>query len=192
MQFNRLHKRGFSLMELIVVVVIASLITLVVIGSYAAMKQRRSLRSAAESLNSTLVTARSYAVSRNAWHRVVLQFRESDTAPPYFLYWIDEISPGSNSTADPMSLEPAVRPKITTPQTFPASVSIPQVSVNGTIYTAANENYVIIRFFPDGSSDDAVIHLFEDSQVGQRGTASILIRLFGATAKSKIIDGLSP
>lgn len=179
-------------MELVVVVVIASIITLVVVGSYAAIKQRRSLRSGSESLNSALVTARSYAVSRNAWHRLVLQFRESPTTGDEFRYWIDEITPGSNTSPNQATLEPAVRPKLTTPQDLPASVSILDVTVNGTTYTGANENYVVIRFFPDGSSDEATIRLLEDSQVGQRGTATAIIRLYSATAKSKIIDGVSP
>jgi len=192
MKFNVLHKRGFSLLELVVVVIIAALVTLAVVGSYASMKQRRSLKTAMESLNSALVTARSYAVSHNAWHRLVFQFRPATGQPDEFLYWIDEIAPASNTTINPQALEPAVKAKLTTPERFPASVSVLDATINGVTVVPANSNYMVIRFFPDGSSDDVTIRLLEDSTVGQRGNAIGTIRLFGATAKPKMIDGLSP
>lgn len=188
MRFSLLHKRrGFSLLELTVVVLITGLLSLVAVGSYSVMKQRRNLRGAAQSLNSVFVTARSYAVSRNAWHRVVLQFKDPVSGEEKPLYWIDEIQPNSNTTPNPTFPEDPVRPKITTPQPLPVGVHFLDANVNGTTYTAALEHYLVIRFLPNGSTDQASVRLYEDSQAANRPTPITTIKLFAATGKSKII-----
>lgn len=179
--------RGFSLIELAVVVVITGMVSLVVVGSYSAMKQKRNLRGAAQSVNSALVTARSYAVSRNAWHRVVLQMRDPVTNLERASYWIDEIQPNSNTTPNPAVPEAAVRPKLTTPQLLPVGVHFLDVNVNGTTFTASAEQNIVIRFQPNGSSDQANIRLYEDSQAANRPTPVTTIKLFAATAKPRII-----
>lgn len=171
-----------------VVVVVTSIVSLVAVGSYSAMKQRRNLRGAAESVNSIFVTARSYAVSRNAWHRVVFQFRDPASGDEKPLYWIDEIQPNSSTTPNPALPEPAVRPKLTTPQLLPVGIHFLDANVNGTTYTASAEQNLVVRFLPNGSSDQASIRIYEDSQAGNRATPITTIKLFAATAKSKIIS----
>jgi prepilin-type N-terminal cleavage/methylation domain-containing protein len=189
MKINVLHKRGFSLLELFIVVIIAGIVSFIAVGSYSAMKQRRNLRSAAESVNSAFVTARSYAVSRNAWHRVVFQLRETGTgvASDRTNYWIDEIEPNSNTTPNPVFPEDAVRPKITTPQPLPVGIHLLDANINGTTYTATAEQYLVIRFLPDGSSDSAGVRLTEDSQAANRPQPVYTVRLYPATGKSKIM-----
>jgi prepilin-type N-terminal cleavage/methylation domain-containing protein len=181
------HK-GFSLLELMAVVVIAMILTLVAVNSYSAMKQRRSLRSGAESVRDVLVNARSLAVSRNAWHRVVFQLKDPATSEPKFGFWIDEIDPGTSVNPNPATLDPAQRALVSQWKGLPESVQILDVQVKGTTYTAATANpYVVIRFMPNGSSDQANIRLLEDSQAPPGGQISSEIRLFAATAKPKIV-----
>src|SRR5690349_6934050 len=79
MQIRSNKHTGFSLLELMAVVMIAMFLTIVAVNSYSAMKQRRSLRSGAETVRDVLTNARSLAVSRNAWHRVVFQLRDPNT-----------------------------------------------------------------------------------------------------------------
>jgi len=192
MKINRLHKRGFSLIEVVIVVVIAMILTILAVGSYSAMRQRRNLRAAATSFNSALVTARSYAVSRNEWHRVVVQFRDPTTNNESPLYWIDEIPPGSNTVPNPAIPEPAARPKVTTPQGLPVGVHFLDANVAGTTITATANNYAIIRFFPNGSSDEAEVRLYEDSVVANRPTPIQTVKLYGATSKSRIFGDATP
>jgi prepilin-type N-terminal cleavage/methylation domain-containing protein len=193
MRINAFHnRRGFSLFELTVVVVITSIISLVAVGSYAVMKQRRNLRGAAQSINSAFVTARSYAVSRNAWHRVTFQLKDPANGQEKPLYWIDEIQPNSSTTPNPAFPETAVRPKITTPQPLPVGVHFLDINVNGTTFTAASEQYIVVRFMPNGSSDQANVRIYEDSQAGNRPTPITTIRLYAATGKSKIVSDTEP
>jgi hypothetical protein len=168
------------------------ILSVLAVGSYSAMKQRRNLRTAAESFNSALVTARSYAVSRNEWHRLVIQFRDPVTVAESGVYWIDEVAPGSNSTPNPGTPEVPVRPKITTPQNLPLGVHFLDASIGGTTFTATANNFVIIRFFPNGSSDEADVRLYEDSVAGNRPTPIQTVKLYGATAKSRIFGDATP
>jgi prepilin-type N-terminal cleavage/methylation domain-containing protein len=192
MKINELNKRGFTLIEVMVVVLIAMILSVLAVGSYSAMKQRRNLRTAAESFNSALVTARSYAVSRNEWHRVVVQFRDPTTLTESPSYWIDEIPPGSNATPNPTVPEAAARPKVTTPQNLPTGVHFLDASIGGTTFTATATNFVIIRFFPNGSSDEFDIRMYEDSVAGNRPTPIQTVKLYGATPKSRIFGDATP
>lgn len=192
MKINKPHSRGVTLLELMIVVLIASIVTLTAIGSYSAMRQRRNLIGTAATLNSAMITARSYAVSRNAWHRLVIQFRNPGSQAEDYAWWIDEIPPNSNTTPNPTVPDPAVRAKLTTPQRPPAGIQFLDANVRGTTYTASANNYVVIRFQPDGSSDDAVVRLTEDSTVGNRAAPVAAVKLYAATAKSKVLKDVAP
>src|SRR5688572_19199983 len=101
MQIRIKSHKGFSLLELMAVVVIALILTMVAVNTYSAMKQRRSLRSGAEAVRDALVNARSLAVSRNAWHRMVIQVKDPTTNEAKYGFWIDEIDPGTSTDANP-------------------------------------------------------------------------------------------
>ena len=180
--------RGFSLLELMAVVVIAMIMTLVAVNSYSAMQQRRSLRSGAESVRDVLTNARSLAVSRNAWHRVVFQLRDPANSEVKFGFWIDEIDPGTSVNANPATLDFAQRGLVTPWKGLPDSVQILDAQVKGTTYTASTANpYLVVRFMPNGGSDQANIRLLEDSNVAPGGQITSEVRLFAATAKPKIV-----
>jgi prepilin-type N-terminal cleavage/methylation domain-containing protein len=186
----RLRKHaGFSLLELMAVVTIALILTIVAVNSYSAMKQRRSLRSGAESVRDVLTNARSLAVSRNAWHRVVIQLRDpvtNNTSKTGF--WIDEIDPGTSTNPNPITLDTATRALVVPWQGLPESVTIVDASIRGTSITAATANpYLVMRFMPNGSSDEANIRLRETSSATPTGQIDSEVRLFSATAKSKIV-----
>lgn len=188
MRIRTYSHRGFSLLELMAVVVIAMILTLVAVNSYSAMKQRRSLRSGAESVRDMLTNARSLAVSRNAWHRAVIQIKDPVTNAQKFGFWIDEIDPGTSTNANPATLEPARRALVVPWKDLPESVSFIDSQVRGTTYTLATANpYLVVRFMPNGTSDEANLRLLEDSEVAPGGTIVSEIRLFSATAKPKIV-----
>jgi len=170
------------------VVLIAMIMTLVAVNSYSAMKQRRSLRSGANAVRDVFVTARSLAVSRNAWHRVVFQLKDPATNAEKLGFWIDEIDAGTSNDANPATLDPAQRALIVPWKGLPESVHILDAQVKGTTYTAAAANpYLVVRFKPNGTSDQANIRLLEDSNVPPAGQIVSEVRLFEATAKPKIV-----
>lgn len=184
----RLNKdRGFSLLELMAVVLIAMILTVVAVNSYSAMKQRRSLRSGAESVRDVFYNARSLAVSRNAWHRVVVQLRDPDTNTEKVGFWIDEIDPGTSTEANPTTLDASVRSLVVPWQGLPEGVELVDASIKSTTYTVATANpYLVIRFMPNGTSDSANVRLRESSQTPP-GPIVSEIRLYPATAKAKIV-----
>lgn len=171
-------------------VVIAMILTIVAVNSYSAMQQRRSLRSGAESVRDVFMNARSLAVSRNAWHRVVIQVKDPDTNAEKYGFWIDEIEPGTSTDPNPATLDTASRALVVPWQGLPDSVQVLDANINGTSYTAssaATNPYLLVRFMPNGISDDANIRLREDTFVAPAGPLVSEVRLFGATAKAKIV-----
>lgn len=180
---------GFSLLELMAVVAIAMILTIVAVNSYSAMKQRRSLRSGAESVRDALMNARSLSVSRNSWHRLVVQTKDPSTNVEKFGFWIDEIDPGTSTNPNPVTLAPARRGLVVPWQSLPPTVQVINAEIKGTTYTvaAADPPYLIFRFMPNGTSDPAIIRLREDTFNSPGGRIVSEIKLYSATAKSKIV-----
>lgn len=182
-----LHK-GFTLLELMAVVVIALILTLVAVNSYSAMKQRRSLRSGAQSVQDVFTNAHSLAVSRNTWYRVVLQVKDPDTGTAKFGFWVDEIDPGTSANPNPVTLDPTQRSLVIPWKDLPETVQILDTQINGTTYTATTANpYLIVRFMPNGTSDQANVRLLEDTFNAPTGRITSEVRLYPATAKPKIV-----
>lgn len=180
--------RGFSLLELVAVVAIALIMTVVAVNSYSAMKQRRSLRSGAQSIQDVFINTRSLAVSRNAWHRVVIQLKDPVSMTPKYGFWVDEIDPGTSANANPATLDPTQRSLVVPWKGLPESVQIIDAQIKGTTYTATTANpYLIVRFKPNGSSDQANIRLLEDTFNAPTGRIMSEVRLYAATAKPKIV-----
>ncbi len=170
------------------VVAIALILTLVAVNSYSAMQQRRSLRAGAQSMRDAMISARSLAVSRNAWHRLVLQWRDPQTNEVKYGFWIDEIDPGTSNDANPATLDAASRALVVPWKDLPDSVHFVDAQVKGTTFTASSSNpYVVIRFMPNGSSDQANVRLLEDSDAPPAGPITSQVRLFSATAKPSIL-----
>jgi prepilin-type N-terminal cleavage/methylation domain-containing protein len=188
MKLSRCHSRGFSFLELLVVIVIIGILTLVVISSYSTFRRTTRIKGGAQRINSCLVAARAHAVSTNSWYRVVLQLDTNS-------FWIDEIEPDSNATPNPALPEPARRPKVTTPEQLPTGLKITDVVVaaqtpDGTIpapFQYPPDRFIVIRFRPDGSSDYAAIHLLGDNTDPAVDQNYYTVLLYSATAKSRII-----
>lgn len=188
MRIRQKRHTGFSLLELVSVLAVALVLTLVAVNSYSAMKQRRSLRSGAEMVRDAFTNARSLAVSRNAWHRVVLQLRDPNTSEEKMGFWIDEIDPGTSTNPNPATLDTATRALVVPWQSLPEGVEFIDSNVRGTTITVASANpYMVVRFMPNGSSDDANIRLTEPSQALPGGALVSEIHLFSSTGKASIV-----
>lgn len=178
-------------------VLIAMIVTILTVNSYSSMKQRRSLRSAAESVRDVLTNARSLSVSKNTWYRVVIQLRDPATNEPKVGYWIDEIDPGTSTNANPATLDAAARALVVPWQSITEHVEFMKATIKGTDYTVILPNltenptqpnpYLVIRFMPNGTSDGANIQLLERDETTPTGPITSEIRLYSSTAKANIV-----
>lgn len=184
----RAHRRAFTLVELMVVFAITAILTLLTVGGYANFRKNRQIRSGAESVNSVFVAARSYAIATGQWHRVVFQFRNPDGREQYS-YWVDEIDPFTNSTPNPGVPEPARRAKVTTPDVLPEQVRITDIKVDpyATEFSYPTNTYVVVRFFPDGTSDNVAVHLLGLNGDPNNDAHYYTVKVYAPTGKSKII-----
>lgn len=189
-------RRGFTITELLVVASLVLVVTLGAVGAYANMRRGRTVRTAAEGLQSALVAARAYAITTNGVYRVVLQLRDPATGAAQPMYWIDEAFP--TEEVDPVTNTPSMAktPKVTTPEPLPEDVAVfdaTVVQVSAPSRTgsgnAGTHSFAMIRFFPDGSSDHAWIRLVREGETTADASNPHLytVRLVGPTAKSKIM-----
>lgn len=193
MKISLSHKKGFSLTELLAVILIMMIMTLLAVNSYSSMKQRRSLRSATDSISAAMNTARSYAVSKNAWHRLVIQFQDENDDHLKQGFWIDEIDPDSNTVPLTNTLEAPTRAQVVSFQSLPdtveiTSATIQAVSQNFDIGTDPHfpNRYGVIRFRPNGTSDNAELFTREITNSTPSGPLTARVRLYPGTAKSLV------
>ncbi|MCX7018949.1 MAG: prepilin-type N-terminal cleavage/methylation domain-containing protein [bacterium] len=192
-------RAGFTLLELMVVIVMIMILTLMAIGSYANFRKSRRIRSAAENVNSAFVAARSYAIANDKWYRVVFQLKNPQTGAAQYAVWIDEIQRNTSRPPNPANAtinDGVTRPKITTPEFLPEAVAVTGAVINNGVdpvftLTSDGNNYFLVRFMPDGSSDQASIYLWDT----QSPSATPLtppphsyytVKLYAPTARSHI------
>ncbi|HEY1250869.1 MAG TPA: GspH/FimT family pseudopilin [Thermoanaerobaculia bacterium] len=95
-----LRSRGFSLLELLVVLAILALMTAVGIPWFMKLSQRQALKAAAREIETTLAAARMTAVKRNAPVSVVIL----SLTPPISFQTIEPAPPAPTPTIPPRSV----------------------------------------------------------------------------------------
>lgn len=169
-------RRAFTITELLVVLAIISILSVTAIGGYTRFREGRALRTAAENLAAAMTAARSFAISTNAPHRLVIQMRDPVDGSPKTSYWVDEIFPNSNEEPFPTVPEGARTPKVTTPEFLPEGVRLLEMGTANTTQTLATVPFAIIRFFRDGSSDQVRL-VFLDENATDATTARQVVTL---------------
>ncbi|RMH27525.1 MAG: prepilin-type N-terminal cleavage/methylation domain-containing protein [Candidatus Hydrogenedentota bacterium] len=194
MERAKRHSGGFTFVEILVVVLIIAVLSVVAVGSYASFRNARRLNLGASSLANTFSTARSYAISTNKWHRVVVQLKNPVSGIEEFAYWIDEIAAGSSTIPNPSPANVGagvVRSKLVGVGTLPEDVRVAEAAVHttGTLITPSTDYFAIVRFKPDGSADMASLHL-EDMRASPAGPNRLAtIKVYPATGKVQLIEG---
>ncbi len=187
--------RGFSLIELLTVIAIVSLLTLVAIGSYANFRKSRRTVDAAQSVQSAMVAARSYAITSGSWYTLVFQFVNPMTNEPEVSYWIDEVVPKSTKSAAtasapfPPSFLDRKRMRVTTPELVPPGLKVTlDINTTGTVsYPSSGVNYAAILFREDGTSDQASVQMVDDNADASQASNYTTVKLYGPTAKPRVI-----
>lgn len=190
------NQHGFSLVELLVVFAIVATISAVAVGSYSSFRKGRRIQSGAAMVNSLFVTARSYAISTNQHYRVVLQMRNPQTRTEQYALWIDQVSAPSEASPNPSTLDEAVRAKVTTPELLPEGLRISDTLVTvvesgqtptTTTVQFPKDNYAVVHFSPDGTSDGAVVHLIDAASDPAVAENYYTVKLYQPTAATKIL-----
>jgi len=160
-------RKGFSIMELTVVVVIVSILSTLGILNYANLHSSNEAQSGARRVAATLAAARQYAIATNTPHQVF--FSRNDSS-----FWIDELDAAGA----------VKRRQVENPGFLPQFIAFETFTIGGTIRA---EDTVAIRFHADGHSDTATIVLRRtvDSAADTRNSATI--KLFGPTGVTQVI-----
>ncbi len=115
------RSRGFTLVELLVVMAIMAALALIAVPWFFKIAQRNQLKSAARELQTTLLAARMKAVKRNAPVSVVI----ASTTPPIEFLTIEPNPPAPTPTHVPGRLELPVKAAIlfATPSTAGGTIT---------------------------------------------------------------------
>ncbi|MCE9595086.1 MAG: GspH/FimT family pseudopilin [Planctomycetes bacterium] len=144
-------RRGFTLVELLGVVVILGLISSIAFVSYQSMIPASVLNSAVRELASTLQETRSEAIARSQPFWIEYYFEDTDAHPKGYRV----VTPFVASTTGGI----AVRPEDRAAQPFmplPEGVEFREITLNGNTVTRGQ---VVVRFDPLGAATDHTIVL---------------------------------
>jgi type II secretion system protein H len=148
---RRCARRGFTLVELLGVVVILGLIASIAFVSYESLVPQSVLNSAVRELASTLQETRSEAIARNQPFWIEYYFEDSETHPRGYRV----VTPFVASTTGGIAIRPEDRlahPFVPLPE----GVEFREITINGTQITRGMAQ---VRFDPLGSATDHSIVL---------------------------------
>lgn len=190
------------MVELLVVLAVILFVSLTAVTGYANLRRSRSVRQAAEAIQAVFVSARAYAITTNGYYRVVFQMQDPATGAEQTTFWIDEIYRNTNLDPSPSAVDvtrDVKTAKITTPERLPEGVSLAELLITPSVTHAGNgvptpvlptsDSYAVIRFFPEGSSDEATVRLIrEGGSTAATNPQAYTVRLAAPTAKPRIIS----
>jgi len=148
------RERGFTLVELMGVVVVLGLLSSIVYVSWQSMLPRSQLNSAVRELAATLSEARSDAIARNAEFLVEYHFEEADGHPRGYRV----VTPfrrdigGGLAAADEERWARAWH-------VLPDGIEFKRISVGGADFTGG---MVVVRFDPLGAASDHSVVLVQN------------------------------
>ena len=166
MRFLVHKRRGFSALEIVIVLVILSIFSSFAILSYSSYKKQARVKHAAQAVNSTLTTARTLAINQNADFQVQI-----DISGRHF--WIDQLD----------SRGRIVKPKVTGSNWLPEGSLFTDVTMGGVTY---NSGRVAIVFDADGSAEYATIHLIGENMDASQPSNYFSIRIYPSTGLTHI------
>jgi prepilin-type N-terminal cleavage/methylation domain-containing protein len=161
--------RGFTLLEILIVLVIVTLIIGFAIPNFRGAFEQAKLETASRNLVTMLGTAQHLSVI----HRLMFQFKFDSSKQEY------QIIPDSSLLKDNEEL-----PNYARRRKLPDGVKFGTISIStpGTTDTSGT-TLEYLAFYPNGSSDGAIISLYDDSG------AIITLQVMKATGLVKISTG---
>ena len=146
------RRSGFSLVELLVIIVLLGILASLIYVSIQSLLPRTQLNSAVRELSATLHEARSDAISRNAEFRIEYYFEESGDHPRgYRIITPFRAQGGGLAAYDEERMARSWH-------TLPDSVEFKQITVND---EERSSGVVVVRFDPLGAASDHSITLLQ-------------------------------
>jgi Tfp pilus assembly protein FimT len=171
-KFNPLpcKRWGFTSIEFMGAMVIGAIISVLAIGSYRLYERELPVRHAARRLVHALSSARALAISQNLPYAVLIDRR-------YQNFWVDQVNAAGATTV----------PKVVSPEPFGKKVQLIDIQFGLTPVSASATDPVVIRFFPDGSSEDARIFL-RMINAPNAPAATYTVRNYGPTGQARVFE----
>lgn len=151
-------------------VVIGAIVSVLAMGTYRLYERELPVRHAARRLAHGLSSARALAISQNAPYAVLIDRR-------YGNFWIDQVDTAGKTTT----------PKVVPPEAFGEKVQLIDIQFGLTPVSTTAADPIVIRFLPDGSSEDVRVYLRMISAPNTPG-ATWTVRNYGPTGQSKVFE----
>jgi len=158
--------RGFSLPELLVVMVIVIFASTIALLAYANYRKGASIRSSAERVKALLVEARTRAIAENLPTAAAFDLSNQ-------VMWVDELA------AD----ESIRRPKVVTPEYLPPETILEELRINSDTY---NSDVRRVVFQPDGRSPLITIVLRREQSSGTDPRDFYSVQMYPASPEAKV------
>ncbi|MCX7001503.1 MAG: prepilin-type N-terminal cleavage/methylation domain-containing protein [Candidatus Sumerlaeota bacterium] len=155
------RRGGFTALEIVIVLMILSIFSTFAILSYQSYKKQARLRSAAQSLQSTLSTARMLSINQNTNFQVRIDINNGN-------FWIDRLD-GSGRI---------VKPKVTGVNWLPDDVLFTEVQKNG---ASVYSGIIPILFRANGTSEYTSIYIVGANTDTSIGENYFTIRIYPST-----------
>jgi len=159
---------AFTTTELLVVLAVMSILSTVSLTVYVNSQKGTSVRQETRKWQRLFGLARSWAVSRAGYYQVTYWSGQPS-------YWIDETDAAGT----------IIRSKIVTPEPVEELVEVSDVT--GGIPDPLT-NTISFRFFPDGTSDDALIHFIFRTANHTDPTRYFALKLYGPTGRAEVFE----
>jgi prepilin-type N-terminal cleavage/methylation domain-containing protein len=179
-------RRGFTLIEVTLVIVIVLILTTLSIGVYGPFRNKQAAASGMEKVAMALHKARSNAIYEGQRFRVTIE-QETQT------FWVDRVGATdaeqfafdlSNQTGtDPITGDPVQigLPKVVRPEKLPDNVIFSRIT-NAPSLVQGGRTYWHIVFLPDGSCrSDARIEMVSSPADQALDTSYFTLRVYGPT-----------
>lgn len=170
---------GFTVTELLVVMVIMALLAGLAVPSFARSLQSERLRTGARTVVSMVQLARTRAITRHTFTRLSIDY-DQGLLTIEELQQPDAMASGAGSLASAGSQQPTwveQRDSLGRPRSLPGGVRITYAGGDPTAATGGSATRVdALTFRPDGSTDDAML-LLEGYQSERLGVAVRKTRL---------------
>jgi prepilin-type N-terminal cleavage/methylation domain-containing protein len=159
-------RRGFSLPEMLVVMVIVAFASTIALLAYSNYRKGANIRSTSEKIKAVLVEARTRAIAENLPAAATFDLTNQ-------VMWIDELA------AD----ESIRRPKVITPEYLPPDSIIEELRINSLTYTTDIRRVI---FQPDGRSPLVTIIVKREGSEGTSPNDFYSVQLYPASPEPKV------
>jgi len=161
MTLRRNKRAGFTALEIVVVLIILSIFSTFAIISYSTYRRQARIKNGAQTVISTLTTARALAINQNASFQVCIDIPNSH-------FWIDKLDRKGE----------IVKPKLTGVNFLPEGALFSEIRKNNYSYYSG---IVTILFRSNSTSEYTSIYLIGENMDGSVSTNYYTIRVYPST-----------